>query len=134
MDGASAAEPVSLEVGGANPYRELCVLASDLGQPQLIYHFLVSAPSPTSTPQPPPTPDPNLATPTLHSPQALPTTHTAWSGRRGAGYASSGSISASDLRSSLEPLFPKLIPRLFRARFYPSSAVRQVGLGLGIIR
>jgi proteasome component ECM29 len=39
---------------GANPYRELCTLASDLGRPELLYWFL-----------------------------ALPASHAAWSTRRG---------------------------------------------------
>ena len=48
----------SVDIGSNNPFKELCIMATDLGQPQLMYHFL-----------------------------ALPTTHAAWAGRRASLYA-----------------------------------------------
>lgn len=87
----------SVDIGTNNPFRELCTMATDLGQPQLMYHFL-----------------------------ALPSTHTSWAGRRASLYAGTSALgSAQELQEALAPLLPKLVPRLYRARFDPTMAVRQ---------
>ena len=98
-----SATPVQthVDVGSNNPYKELCVLATDLGQPRLIYRFL-----------------------------AMPTTHAAWAGRRASQYAAAAAAGAEEeeersFQAALAPLLPKLVPRLYRARFDPAQAVRQ---------
>ncbi len=93
---AAASAPTHVDIGSSNPYRELCVLATDLGHPSLIYHFL-----------------------------ALPTSHAAWAGRRASGYATPPAATAAELHKALEPLMAKLLPRLYRSRFDPAMAVRQ---------
>jgi proteasome component ECM29 len=92
-----AAVQTELNVGQSNPFREMCMLATDLEQPHLIYHFL-----------------------------ALPAAHTSWGGRRAVRYAD-GPTPGRQLRLLLEPLLPRLLPRLYRARFDPNGPTRQVG-------
>lgn len=91
----------NMDVGTLNPFRELCAMATDLGQPQLLYYFL-----------------------------ALPSTHPSWAGRRAGLFAKgtpgpAGEGREEELQHALIPLLPRLVPRLYRARFDPTQAVRQ---------
>ena len=44
--------------------------------------------------------------------------HSAWHSRRGAAYGMAEMLSASGIEA-LRPQFPKMLPRLYRARFDP---------------
>lgn len=94
--------PTNVDLGPSH-FREVCSLALDLGRPELLYTFL-----------------------------ALPANHAAWAGRRASRFLTSSGPGRKrrreeELQASLEPLLPKIVPRLFRGRFEPSGPARKVG-------
>jgi Proteasome stabiliser len=81
--------------GGAATYKELCSLASDMGQPELVYKFL------------------DLAG------------HTAlWNNRRGAALAGSALLGTEMAAEQLKPHIKTLVPRLYVYCYDPAEGVR----------
>ena len=78
-----------LSNAGADTYTQMCQAANDMGNPELVYKFLSFA-----------------------------SHHSAWHSRRGAAYGMAEMLSASGIEA-LRPQFPKMLPRLYRARFDP---------------
>jgi hypothetical protein len=85
---------VALSTGGENAYKELCQLANESGQPDLLYQFL-----------------------------AIASHHSKWHTRGGAGLGLEALLQ-SRAKKELEPHLEKLIPRLYRYQYDPSEKVR----------
>jgi proteasome component ECM29 len=94
---ATAAGPagLSLSAGGDASYRELCAMANEAGNPELVYRFL-----------------------------ALSSHHALWHARGGAAYGLEALLSGR-ARAALEPHVAKLLPRLFRFQYDPHPRVRE---------
>ena len=75
-------------------YRELCSLATDLSQPDLVYKF-------------------------MH----LANYNSMWNSRRGAAFGF-GSIAAR-ASEQIQPLLPKIVPKLYRYQFDPTPKVQE---------
>lgn len=101
--GAAAADaPVTagpttmgLSASGDQSYKELCAMASEVGQPDLIYRFL-----------------------------ALSSHHALWHTRGGAGFGLEALLRGK-ARKEISPHMKSLIPRLFRYQYDPSPRVRE---------
>jgi proteasome component ECM29 len=81
--------------GGLSTYKELCSVANELGQPDLIYRFL------------------NLAS---H--------HSLWNSRKGAAFAATALASREGMEY-LKPFLPTLVPLLYRSSYDPNPRVAQ---------
>jgi len=86
---------MQLSAAGEGGYKELCAMANEAGQPDLIYRFL-----------------------------ALASHNGAWHARGGAGVGLEALL-RTRARSALAPHLPTLIPRLFRYQYDPSPRVRE---------
>lgn len=86
---------LSLSAAGDAAYKELCSMANELGQPDLIYRFL-----------------------------ALSAHHAAWHTRGGAGFGLEALLRGR-ARREVEPYLKTLIPKLFRYQYDPSQRVRE---------
>ncbi|CAM9704969.1 unnamed protein product, partial [Choristocarpus tenellus] len=84
----------TLSEAGAGAYGEMCAVANDVGQPELIYSFLT-----------------------------LASHHSAWTTRRGASFGL-GAIISQAAAGALEPQLHRIVPRLYRYRFDPSAKTR----------
>lgn len=86
---------MSLSAAGDGAYRELCAMANEAGNPELIYRFL-----------------------------ALSSHHAAWHTRGGAGMALEALLSTR-AKAALAPHLEALIPRIFRFMYDPAPRVRE---------
>lgn len=75
-------------------YKELCSLATELNQPDLVYKFM-----------------------------SLASSNQIWNSRKGAAFGITEILSQAKV--DLEPMLPKLIPKLYRYSFDPNSKVSQ---------
>jgi proteasome component ECM29 len=94
-EGALGAVPKAMGTGGLSTYKELCSVANELGQPDLIYRFL------------------NLAS---H--------HSLWNSRKGAAFAATALASREGMEY-LKPFLPTLVPLLYRSSYDPNPRVAQ---------
>ena len=96
-DGGIGAGPASLALsaGGVGAYKELCAVANEAGNPELIYKFL-----------------------------ALSGHHAMWHTRGGAGFGLEALLSTSAL-AAVAPYLDRLIPKIFRYLYDPSQRVRE---------
>jgi proteasome component ECM29 len=78
-----------LSNAGNESYNQMCQAANDMGNPELVYKFLSFA-----------------------------SHHSAWHSRRGAAFGITEMIGEGAIEQ-LRPQFPKMLPRLYRARFDP---------------
>merc|ERR1719244_229958 len=80
--------------GNLSTYKELCSLATDMGQPDLVYKF-------------------------MH----LANYNATWNSKKGAAFGFS--TIASKAGDQLEPLLPKIIPKLYRYQYDPTPRIQQ---------
>lgn len=85
---------LALSAGGEGSFKELCSMANEAGNPELIYQFL-----------------------------SLSSHHSSWHARGGAAHGLQALLS-SRARKALEPHAARLIPKLFRYTYDPSQKVR----------
>ncbi|RYE96402.1 MAG: hypothetical protein EOO41_04630, partial [Methanobacteriota archaeon] len=94
---ATAAGPASLALtaAGDNAYKELCAMATEVGQPELVYKFL-----------------------------ALAAHHATWHTRGGVSFGLEALLQ-SNARETLAPYMTKLLPRLYRYQYDPNERARE---------
>eukprot|EP01094_Clydonella_sp_ATCC50884_P016641 TRINITY_DN2767_c0_g1_i1.p1 TRINITY_DN2767_c0_g1~~TRINITY_DN2767_c0_g1_i1.p1 ORF type:complete len:1950 (+),score=547.43 TRINITY_DN2767_c0_g1_i1:123-5972(+) len=78
---------------GLSTYQELCSVATEIGQPDMVYRLL-----------------------------SMASHHAMWNSRRGAAFAAK-TLASSSARAELEQYLPSLVPKLYRSSFDPNPRV-----------